>query len=135
MQIQSKRQDTAHKHISNEANCTTDDSLFKLYDGILPRTERTLTDTSRSLGSAVNDNIKHVSPTYCQSLRSEGTETSSKTGAKDGTIRAASLPSNLIRCQNRDPFDIFEVVDVLGEGSMVSDFVVPTGASSVSGGS
>ena len=44
------------------------------------------------------------------SLRSSATSTS---------VKASSLHGNMMRCQHRDPMKIFELLELIGEGSMV----------------
>ena len=70
-----------------------------------PLTDSETSDVTKSM---------RASNRQANSTRSETTTSSF------GSIKAASLLENLMRCQHRDPLEIYEVISILGEGSMVS---------------
>jgi serine/threonine protein kinase len=71
------------------------------------------------MGTTASANA-HASQTSVKSMGTTADEDSSS-ASPPHSVRMSSLHSNLMRSQNgRDPLDIYEVLEVLGEGSMGS---------------
>jgi hypothetical protein len=102
-----------------------------------------LTDTTRSSSCETpsplsSKNINHMAPALVNvnglSTRSEVSASGSvlsKESRSSGTSttvtahpKASRLAQNLMRWQHRDPMEIYEPINVLGEGSMVSSFAL-----------